>query len=202
MDTWSLPHKLHKYIYKKEQEKALNFLSKITSINSESLFTDDDESYLRFAGYFRVQLLMEYGHFREALAWACLECELYPDNGEAIILKEQIKQKIINLPKEKATKKSVAKLQSAWGNLAGMRELKANLERDLILPFTDLEACKKYKLKIPHGFLFYGPPGCGKTEIVKQLAVLLNFNFIQVDPSNIGSTLVHGTQLKIKELFH
>jgi transitional endoplasmic reticulum ATPase len=201
METWSLPSKVHKYIYKKEKDKALNFLSRITALNSESLFSDIDESYLRYVGYFRVQLLLEYGQYREALAWACLECELYPDNTEAIILKERIKKKIKNLPKEQEKKVIEIKFNSEWGNIAGMRELKAVLERDLLMPFNDLEACKKYKLKIPRGFLFYGPPGCGKTEIVKQLAKLLKFNFIQVDPSTIASVFVHGTQEKIKELF-
>lgn len=201
METWTLPSKLHKLIYKKEKDKALNFLGKITAINSDSLFTDFDESYLRYAGYFRIQLLLEYEYYREALAWACLECELYPENVEALILRDRIKEKIKNLPKEKEQPIASPKLNSEWGNIVGMRELKAILERDLLLPFKDIEACKKYKLKIPRGFLFYGPPGCGKTEIVKQIAKMLGFNFIQVDPSSIASIYVHGTQEKIKELF-
>jgi SpoVK/Ycf46/Vps4 family AAA+-type ATPase len=202
MDTWSLPSKLHKFIYKKEKHKALSFLSDLTAINSDGLFNQIDESYLRYVGYFRIQLLLEWGHYREALAWACLESELYPENGEAIILKENIKQNIKNLPKEQ--KKTITRhgpLIRAWGDIAGMRELKGILERELILPFTDRESYAKYKLKIPRGFLFYGPPGCGKTEIVKQLADMLKFNFIQVNPSTVGSTYVHGTQEKIRDLF-
>lgn len=201
METWSLPSKVHKYIYKKEKHKALNFLSDITAINSENLFTQMDESYLRYVGYFRIQLLLEWGQFREALAWACLECELYPANAESIILKENIKQKIKNLPKEKAIENIQPHMNSIWENIAGMRELKAILERDLILPFRNREECLKYNLKIPRGFLFYGPPGCGKTVIAQQIAKILQFNFVQVNPSTVGSIYVHGTQNKIKELF-
>lgn len=201
IDTWTLPPKIHQYIYKKEKHKALNFLSDITSINTENLFTQMDESYLRYVGYFRIQLLLEWGQYREALAWACLECELYPENIEAFILKDKIKQQIKNLPKEN-TEKIIIQTNTVWGKIAGMRELKAILERDLIMPFNDQEGAMKYNLRIPRGFLFYGPPGCGKTEIVKQIANILKFNFIQVNPSSIGSIYVHGTQEKIKELFY
>ena len=37
--------------------------------------------------------------------------------------------------------------------------------------------------------------------IVKRIATLLNFNFIEVSPSSVASTYVHGTQEKIKALF-
>jgi transitional endoplasmic reticulum ATPase len=49
--------------------------------------------------------------------------------------------------------------------------------------------------------LLYGPPGCGKTLIVKRLARLLGFNYMEVGPSTVGSIYVHGTQGKIQELF-
>jgi hypothetical protein len=39
----------------------------------------DDASYLRYVAFFRAQLLLEWGQYREALAWACQECEFYPD---------------------------------------------------------------------------------------------------------------------------
>jgi len=61
MKKWTLPSKLHRYVYKKDIDKALGFLSKITAINETGLFKENDEGYLRFAGAFRVQLLMELG---------------------------------------------------------------------------------------------------------------------------------------------
>ena len=88
MKKWTLPYKVHKYIYKNDITRALGYLSKITSINQIGLFAEDDENYLHYVGYFRTQLLIEWGYYREALAWACLEYELYPDNITAFILKE------------------------------------------------------------------------------------------------------------------
>ena len=44
-------------------------------------------------------------------------------------------------------------------------------------------------------------PGCGKTFIVKQLAKLLHYNYVEVSPASLASIYVHGTQEKIKSLF-
>ena len=200
METWTLPSKVHKLIYKRKKHEALGFLSDITAINTGGVFAEIDESYLRYVGYFRIQLLMEWGYYREALAWACLECELYPDNNEVLFIKENIKQKIRNLPQGKQTKKAT-NVNSLWGNITGMRELKTIIERDLLLPYSEPEEYTKYNLQIPKGFLFYGTPGCGKTLISQQIAKILKFNFIEVVPSTTGSIYVHGTQINIKEVF-
>jgi len=200
MKKWILPSKLHRYVYKKDIDKALGFLSKITAINETGLFKENDEGYLRFAGAFRVQLLMELGYYREALAWACLEAELYPDNVRAAIFKESIKNKINNLPPGQP-QPSAGKKTEDWPGVAGMREIKAVIEQDIIVPFTNPELYKKYKVAMPNGYLFYGPPGCGKTFIANSLAKKLGYHFISITPADLGSTYVHGTQLEIKKVF-
>ncbi|PJB59472.1 MAG: hypothetical protein CO098_03195, partial [Bacteroidetes bacterium CG_4_9_14_3_um_filter_41_19] len=200
MKKWTLPSKLHRYVYKKDIDKALGFLSKITAINETGLFKENDEGYLRFAGAFRVQLLMELGYYREALAWACLEAELYPDNVRAAIFKESIKNKINNLPPGQP-QPSAGKKTEDWPGVAGMREIKAVIEQDIIVPFTNPELYKKYKVAMPNGYLFYGPPGCGKTFIANSLAKKLGYHFISITPADLGSTYVHGTQLEIKKVF-
>lgn len=201
MEQWTLPPKVHKYLYKKDLHRTLSLLSDITALNTNDLFTQIDESYLRYVGFFRIQILMEWGYYREALAWACLECELYPDNNEGLFLKESIKKRIKNIPPRNMGKKVKHKASSEWGAVVGMRELKTILERDLIMPLINSSEYSKYNLRIPQGFLFYGPPGCGKTLIAQQIAEILKFNFTEVSPSTIGSSYVHGTQNKIKELF-
>jgi len=199
MKKWSIPSKVYQYIYQDKKDKALALLSEITALNQGGLFEELDESYLRYVGEFRIQLMMDWGYYREALAWACLECELYPDNTSAFIFKENLKQKIRNLPKgiEAPTKK----LSDDWGDIAGMRDLKNIIERDIIIPFTNKELYRKYKIPLPNGYIFYGPPGCGKTYFASKLAKKINYNFIKITPSDIGSTYVHGTQLEIGRVF-
>ncbi len=47
----------------------------------------------------------------------------------------------------------------------------------------------------------YGPPGCGKTFIVRKLAEELKYNFFEVKHSDIASSYIHGTVSKVGKLF-
>jgi len=89
-----------------------------------------------------------------------------------------------------------------WPSVAGMRELKAILERDIILPLQEPELYRRYKVDLPNGLLLYGPPGCGKTFIARKLAIILKFEFMEVKPSSLASIYVHGGQQMISELFN
>jgi hypothetical protein len=85
--------------------------------------------------------------------------------------------------------------------VAGMSVLKAQLQEEVVDVFRDPERFKKYGILIPNGILFFGPPGCGKTYIARQLASELGYSFFEIVPSDIGSSYVHGTALKIRETF-
>ena len=68
-----------------------------------------------------------------------------------------------------------------------MRDLKAMLERDVVLPLQEPEIYARYRLGLPNGILLYGPPGCGKTFIARKLAEVAGFNFMEVTPGDIAS---------------
>ena len=152
---------------------------------------------------FRIQLLMEWNRYAEALAWLCLETELNPTNVEAIAMKEQLKKQLYFTREENhVTVKNTSQIPLFdWGNVAGMRRIKAIIERDILLPIKEWEIYKNFNVSIPNGLLLYGPPGCRKTFIVKQIAKLLRFRFIEISPASVASTYVHGTQEKIKNMF-
>ncbi|NLV18655.1 MAG: ATP-binding protein [Bacteroidetes bacterium] len=197
MQRWSLPIKLERYLANNNKEKALYLLSRITSLNSQA-FVEHDTDYLRFVGRFRTELLIDWLMYREALAWVCLECELYPDNKEAKILRESLKRHILNVPR-KQEEQFIPTEQ--WDGVAGMYELKAIIERDIIRPIMYWDLYEEYGVTIPHGFLFYGPPGCGKTFFAEKIAERLGFEFINVRTSDIASPYVHGTQKEIRRIF-
>lgn len=90
---------------------------------------------------------------------------------------------------------------NGFADVAGMEELKSELTKRVIWVLRDKSIAKEYRIKPPNGMLLYGPPGCGKTYFAKKFAEETGFNYMLVNGSDLGSTLVHGTQIKIAELF-
>lgn len=88
-----------------------------------------------------------------------------------------------------------------FAEVAGMEELKTLLERKVIFPLRNPDKARRYRLTPANGILFYGPPGCGKTFLVEKFAEQTGFHFRLVKGSDIGSTYIHGTQMKIRALF-
>ena len=85
--------------------------------------------------------------------------------------------------------------------IAGMHELKETLYQDIIRPLSEPEVYKEYGVSPPNGMLLYGPPGCGKTYIAQKLAEEIGYHYIEVKPSDLASTYIHGTQEKIGKMF-
>jgi transitional endoplasmic reticulum ATPase len=96
---------------------------------------------------------------------------------------------------------SAKKKGKGLDRVAGMHDLKETLFQDIIRPLMDVRLYAEYGVSPPNGMLLFGPPGCGKTYIARQLAEEVGYHFIEVKPSTLASTLVHGTQKKISELF-
>jgi len=195
--------KVTRYIVTGKRYRALRMLDSV--IEDLPLFRKNDPSIAeerRLGWLYRIDLLLEWGRLPEALAWTCLECDLNPRNVAALAMKGRLKAALdLSDPVHKIKGSKSVKLRCAWEGVAGMRHVKAILERDVILPFEEPELYESFKVDLPNGILFYGPPGCGKTFIARKLSEQLDFNFIEVKPSDLADIYIHGTQKKIKELF-
>lgn len=86
--------------------------------------------------------------------------------------------------------------------VAGMKDLKALLMRDVIFPLKNIDKYKQLKLSIPNGILLYGPPGCGKTYIVRKLAEEIGYSYFDFKHSDFASIYMHGSVEKIAEIFN
>ena len=94
------------------------------------------------------------------------------------------------------------KNRKGFSGVAGMTQLKELLYNEIIMPLQQKDLFDKYKISLPNGILLYGPPGCGKTFISRKLSEEMDYNFIEVKPSDLASIYVHGSQEKIGNLFH
>lgn len=195
--------KVQLLVLRGQKQKALNYLEKIIG-SFLPLFPDDQQVLKdrRIAWLARIDLLRQMGKASEALAWICLECELNPNNIEAQALKRRMLS-ALNLSESRSNSvvRPLSRGRFLWKGVAGMRLLKAQLERDVLLPLLERDLYELYKVPLPNGILLYGPPGCGKTFVSKRLAEEIGFHFIDVKPSDIASPYVHGTQGLIGRLF-
>jgi transitional endoplasmic reticulum ATPase len=90
---------------------------------------------------------------------------------------------------------------NGFSMVAGMSALKEQLIHDVVGPFMNPKLYREYRVSLPNGILFYGPPGCGKTYIARSLAGELGWFFQHCQPSDIASPYIHDTVAKIRGLF-
>lgn len=191
-----------RYLAEGRRGQALRKLERIIETELPLFWTQQEIlEERRLAWLYRINLLREAGRLSEALAWTCLECELFPSNVDAAGLRERLKRDL-GLPGNAGEPSpDIRHDESNWAGVAGMRELKYVLERDVIQPLANPDLYQRYRVDLPNGILLYGPPGCGKTFVARALAERLRFTFIEVKPSDLASIYVHGTQGKIGEIF-
>jgi transitional endoplasmic reticulum ATPase len=114
---------------------------------------------------------------------------------------------IDKVQKFKSDDKPEKKIQSkkakgkGFDAIAGMKELKAQLQLDVIDALHSPEEYAKYGVTIPNGMLLYGPPGCGKTFFAKHFAEEVGFNFMLATPSTLKSRYINATQENIAKMF-
>ena len=90
---------------------------------------------------------------------------------------------------------------NGFEDIAGMKELKDTLNKQVIFVIKNGEVAKEYKITPPNGMLLYGPPGCGKSFFAEKFAEETGFNYLFVKSSDLASSYVHGSQEKINQLF-
>jgi len=119
---------------------------------------------------------------------------------------EEIKDiEIRNSETSKGTKTNSTqqkKKGKGFADIVGMQQLKDQLKNEVIDLINDPEGAKMYNISMPNGMLLYGPPGCGKTFFAEKFAEETRFNYKYVNPSELGSIYIHGTQEKIGNLFN
>lgn len=88
-----------------------------------------------------------------------------------------------------------------WADVRGLEDLKASLRSYIDLAFTKGGAMERFRLKVSKGVLLFGPPGCGKTHLMKAAANELGIPIQSIEGPTLMSTGGDGGSA-IKEIFY
>ncbi len=80
-------------------------------------------------------------------------------------------------------------------------DVKQELQDAIIMPLQKKEIAYTYGIKPPSGILLFGPPGTGKTMLMRALARELKYNFIEVKCSQILSQWYGESEKNVAEVF-
>ncbi len=86
-------------------------------------------------------------------------------------------------------------------DVGDMSETKRLLTESVIWPLMYPETFDRLGIHPPRGALLYGPPGCGKTFLVKALAVDAAANFLSIQGAELLSKWVGESERGVRELF-
>jgi transitional endoplasmic reticulum ATPase len=88
-----------------------------------------------------------------------------------------------------------------WDDVGGLEGIESALKEAIAWPLSQPLLFEQIGLQPPRGILLYGPPGNGKTLLVKALASQSNLNFISVKGPELLSKYVGESEQGVRELF-
>lgn len=192
---WWAPQ-VNLFIQQRRHPRALKMLNSLLDLNIDR----------RHVLLYKVRVLQRMGRLKEAIAWVCLEAELHRDDPQILALKDELMEfypySLFEVrPPTPDLLERFRRVDTDWPDVGGMQEVKIQIHNDIILPIRHPERYKKYGVGLPNGFLFFGPPGCGKTFLARKLAEKVGYNFRELKMSDVGGTLIHETGLRLREVF-
>ncbi len=96
---------------------------------------------------------------------------------------------------------TLSKGEKGLSDVGGYEDVKKELKEAIMLPLEKPEVAYVYGLKPPRGILLFGPPGTGKTMIMRALAKEIDYPFFYVKTSEILSHLYGETEKNLSEIF-
>jgi len=88
-----------------------------------------------------------------------------------------------------------------FADVGGLDEIKAQVEKKIILPFQKPALFAKFKKKPGGGILMYGPPGCGKTLLARATAGQCKAQFLNVAIEDVLDMYIGESERKLHALF-
>jgi AAA+ superfamily predicted ATPase len=91
--------------------------------------------------------------------------------------------------------------KTSFKEIGGLRNIKKELKDTMIGPLLRPTKAKEYGVEPPRGIMLFGPPGCGKTLLMRALATELNVEMVGVRCSDVMSKWYGESESMIEKLF-
>lgn len=93
------------------------------------------------------------------------------------------------------------KERATFDDIGGLAEVKEQIKKRIILPFSKPSLFQRFKKRVGGGILLYGPPGCGKTLLARATAGECKAAFFNVAISDVLDMYIGESERKLSALF-
>ncbi len=94
------------------------------------------------------------------------------------------------------------KKQVSFNDVGGLEDIKEALHEYVELPLTNPDIFEKYEMETGKGMLLFGPPGCGKTHVMRAASNELEVTIQIVNGPELVSGFAGESEKKIREIMN
>ena len=91
--------------------------------------------------------------------------------------------------------------RTTFDSIGGLDDIKEDIKISVISPIIHPELTQKFGLAPPKGVLLFGPPGCGKTLLMRAVSTELNVEMISIKCSDVMSKWYGESEALAENMF-
>ncbi|MFW3146017.1 MAG: AAA family ATPase [Thermoplasmatota archaeon] len=121
--------------------------------------------------------------------------------GEEALPLEYGMEEMVSSDVGKKVSEMVGFRRANFKDIGGLEDVKREVRNALMVPLLEPEMATKYGVKPSKGVLLFGPPGCGKTLMLRAVASDLNVDMIGIKCSDVMSKWYGESENLVASLF-